>query len=387
MQDRRVLPGRSRIPLTIPSIDDDDIRAVADVLRSGFLVQGPRVAAFEAAVSTYVGCEHAVAVTNCTAALHLALLALGVGRGDRVAVATYSWPATANVIVQCGAEPRFVDIDPHTYNMDPAALEACLGRERVKAVLPVHTFGGMADMEAITRIADRHGAAVVEDAACALGASLHGRQAGTWGALGCFSFHPRKSITTGEGGLIVTNDARLARSLRLLRNHGIDPDAAAPDFVAAGYNVRMTEFQAALGSSQLAKLDRITAARRDAAERYDAALAGTDITAPRSLADARHVYQSYVTLLPAADAARRAEIIAALKERGIETTVGTYHQPLISFFRQLGAFAPGDFPHTDDVARRALTLPLFETITAAAQTEVVDTLVAALSASTPAGRR
>ena len=365
------------IRLTVPSIDQDDLRAVHEVLASGFLVQGPQVALFEKAVAEYVGVEYAVAVTNCTAALQLALLALGVGPGDRVAVTTYSWPATANVIALCGAEPLFVEIEPSTFNMDPEALAAALREHQVRAVLPVHAFGGMADMERINAVAAEHGVPVVEDAACALGAELQGRQAGAWAAMGCFSFHPRKAITTGEGGIITTDDAALARTLRVLRNHGQDPDAAAPDFVAPGFNVRLTEFQAALGSAQMRKVDRIVASRRAAAAVYDRLLDGTELAAPAVLPGSRHVYQSYVVLLPAEAAPRRAAIIAALREAGIETTIGTYHMPLTTYFRTRSGHAPGDFAVTDDVAARAISLPLYEGITEEQQRAVVTALVEA----------
>jgi dTDP-4-amino-4,6-dideoxygalactose transaminase len=232
-------------------------------------------------------------------------------------------------------------------------------------------------MRAIGDVCGRYGEIpVVEDAACALGADLDGRQAGTWGVLGCFSLHPRKSITTGEGGLIVTDDDRLAQTLRMLRNHGLNPASPTPDFVAAGYNVRMTEFQAALGSSQLQKLDRITGARRAAAARYDAALADSGVTPPRAVPGARHVYQSYVVQLPASQASHRGELIASMKANGIEATVGTYHMPLTTYYRAAGGYRAGDFPATDDIAARALTLPLFEGITAAQQDDVVAMLTA-----------
>lgn len=365
------------IRLMVPVIEDDDLQAVEEVLRSGFLVQGARVKAFEEQVAAQVGTRHAVAVANCTAALHLALLALGVGRGDKVAVTTYSWPATGNVIALVGAEPVFVDVDPATFNMDPERLEAALSTvPGIKAILPVHAFGGIADMKRINAIAARHGLPVVEDAACALGATLEGRQAGSWGVMGCFSFHPRKAVTTGEGGIITTNDDAIARTLRILRNHGLDPDAPTPDFVAPGYNLRLTEFQAAMGTTQLAKLERIVTGRRALAARYDALLAGTVIQAPRFEAGSAHVYQSYVVLLPAAAAPRRSAIIAALKERGIETTIGTYHMPMTTYFRQWGGFKEGDFPVTDDIAARAMTLPLHEGLTAEDQERVVRALQA-----------
>ena len=379
MQDTGVPAPMTRIPLTIPTIEEDDLQAVRDAVASRYLVQGPRVAAFEEAVAALVGVTHAVAVNNCTAALHLSLLALGIGPGHRVAVTSYSWPATANVIVLCGAEPVFVDIDPRTFNIDPDALDACLRRQAVNAVLPVHAFGGMADMRAVLEVAARYGVPVIEDAACALGADLDGRQAGAWGVMGCFSLHPRKSVTTGEGGLVVTNDAALARTVRILRNHGLDPDSPTPDFVAAGYNLRLTEFQAALGSSQLRKLERITLARRRAAARYDELFAGTAVTTPVASPGARHVYQSYVVLLPADAAAGRAALIDSLKAEGIETTVGTYSMPATSFFRARLGHVIGDFPVTDDVVSRALTLPLFETISEAQQSRVAEAVLRRVS--------
>ena len=256
-----------------------------EALASGYLVQGPRVAEFEAAVADFVGTKHAVAVSNCTAALLLALMALEIGPGDRVAVTTYSWPATANVIALCGAEPVFVEIEPGTFNMDPDALADVLASTKVKAILPVHTFGGMADMSRLVGVAAKYDVPVIEDAACALGAELEGKRAGTWGVMGCFSFHPRKAITTGEGGVITTDDASLARKLRILRNHGQDPDAPVPDFIAPGHNMRLTEFQAALGATQMRKVQRIIDSRCAQAARYDELLNGSGLVAPGKLAD------------------------------------------------------------------------------------------------------
>ncbi len=375
------------IRLTIPSIEADDLAAVREVLATGFLVQGPRVAAFERALAEYLGVRHAIAVSNCTAALHLALLALDVRPGDLVIVTAYSYTATANVIELCAAQPVFVDIQPDTFNMAPdrlaetlerlAATRAALGR--VRAILPVHTFGQPADMPAIMAIADRYGIPVVEDAACALGARLAGRPAGAWGALGCFSFHPRKAITTGEGGLIVTDRDDLAWRLRALRNHGQDPDAAGPDFVMPGFNYRLTEFQAALGLTQLAKLDRIIAARRERADRYDQLLAGSAVQPPAVAPGAVPVYQSYVVLLPPAAAAGRGDLIGRLRREGIETTIGTWHMPMTTYFRARYGYRPGDFPVTDDVFARSLTLPLHETLTAEEQAQVVGRLHDALA--------
>ena len=370
------------IRLTIPSIEQDDLQAVRDVLVTGYLVQGPRVAAFEQAVADYVGAKYAVAVSNCTAALHLALLALDTQPGDLVIVTAYSFVATANVIELCGAQPVFVDIQPDTFNLDPNCLEGVLKRlmavsetaRRVKAILPVHTFGQLADMPAILELADRYALPVVEDAACALGATLHGRQAGTWGTMGCFSFHPRKAITTGEGGIITTNDPELAHRLRALRNHGQDPDATAPDFILPGFNYRMTEFQAALGLTQMVKLDRIIAARRRLAAHYDELLQNTPLQAPAVAPGSRSVYQSYVVLLPERATACRDEIISRLKKQGIETTIGTWHMPMTTHFHSRYGYKAGDFPVADQVFARSMTLPLHEKMLQSQQEEVVDAL-------------
>ena len=335
---------QTAIWLTIPTIEEDDLNAVRDVLTSGHLVQVTRfVDTFELNVADYVGTKHAVAVSNCTSALLLALMALDVNTGDVVAVTTYSWPATANVIALCGAKPVFVEIDARTFNMNPDLLAALVKRTKVKAVLPVHTFGGMADMESICAIATEQGVPVVEDAACALGRNSKGKDAGTWGVMECFSFHPRKAITTGEGGVVTTNDSALARRLRYLCNHGQDPDAPSPDFVAAGHNMRLTEFQASLGSTQMNKITRIIDSRRAQAALYDKLLKGTDITTPAvSLARAMFFSRMWSSCLQAPRARR--ELIGLLEDQGIETTIGTYHMPLTTYFRTYDGFGGRGFP-------------------------------------------
>jgi dTDP-4-amino-4,6-dideoxygalactose transaminase len=370
------------IRLARPSIGEEDFEAVREVLASGFLVQGARVAAFEESVAQYVGVKHAIAVSSGTAALHLALLSLGIQSGDLVVVTAYSFVATANVIELCGARPVFVDIDGDTFNLDPECLEQVLAHltrkketaGRVKAVLPVHTFGQLADMPSILEIASRYGIPVVEDAACALGATLHERQAGTWGGLGCFSFHPRKAITTGEGGMVVTDDARLARLLRALRNHGQDPDAVAPDFILPGLNYRMTEFQAALGCVQLSKLEWILSKRRELAANYDRLLADSAFTAPSVPSGGNPVFQSYVVLMPEDASERREECIRYLRERDIETTIGTWHMPLTSYLRAAYGHKAGDFPVTDLVFSRSLALPLHQALEHAEQEHVIRVL-------------
>jgi dTDP-4-amino-4,6-dideoxygalactose transaminase len=378
------------IRLTRPSIDEEDLEAVRDVLASGHLVQGRRVAAFEQSIADYVGSAHAVVVTNCTAALHMALIALGVGPGDIVVVGAYSWPSTANVVELCGAIPAFADVDRDTFNLRPDAVQETLERlfrlpavgRRVKAVVPIHVFGQIAAMPELLAVTERYGIPVVEDAACALGASWNGRQAGRWGTIGCFSFHPRKAVTTGEGGAIVTDDDHLAQHLRALRNHGQDFTVASTDqFIFPGFNNRMTEFQAALGLTQMRKLDRLITARRVLAGRYDArlepALARVGARAP----DPRHVFQSYVVLLPHELARHRSSLIAELRERGVEAQAGTWHMPLLTFYRSRYDHKPGDFPVCDEIAARVLTLPLYGGMTDEEQQTVIDALHICLSAS------
>lgn len=359
------------IRLASPFIGEEDLQAVREVLESGRLVQGLKVAEFERAVSNYVGTKYAVAVSSCTAALHISLLTLGVQPGDLVVTTAYSWIATANVIELCGAYPIFVDICPDTFNIDSKCLKTTLGRlmgnpaiaKRVKAILPVHTFGQLSDMLEILRLAEYYNLPVVEDAACALGATaldatLEGQQAGTWGVMGCFSFHPRKAITTGEGGIVTTNDSRLAHILKALRNHGQDPESLSPDFIMPGFNYRMTEFQAAFGLAQMTKLDYIITTHRRLAANYDELLIGMPVQSPKVSEGSWPIYQSYVVLLPEYMLSRRQSIIEQLKRDGIETTIGTLNIPMTNYFRSRYGYQTNAFPVTDRVASRCLTLPL-----------------------------
>jgi len=363
------------IRLAAPDIDDDDIAAVSGVLRSGQLVQGREVASFEAEVCALLGSSHAVAVGSCTAALHLALLALGIRPGDEVIVPAFSWPATANVVVFCGATPVFVDIDEQSFAMDSAGLSRAISSgNRIRAIIPVHPFGLMADIRRVMSEARTAGIPVIEDAACALGASIDGRPAGRWGTMGCFSFHPRKAVTTGEGGVIVTEDPVSARRLRMLRNHGQDPDAPSPDFVMAGLNQRMTDFQAALGRSQLRKLPALLTGRRAMAQRYDELLGDSTVRTPTAIEPSAHVYQSYVVLLRRERSGDRDAIIAQMRAAGVEASIGTHHIPLLRYYRTTFGYHAGDFPVTDTVASRAIALPLHSRLSPDDQARVVEVL-------------
>jgi len=345
--------------LTIPEIGEEEIEAVAAVLRSGYLVQGQQVQEFERLVGEYVGVRHAVAVSSGTAALHLALLALGIGPGDEVIVPDFTFPATANVVTLTGATPVLVDIDLATFNIAVDRIRQAI-TSKTKAILPVHLFGQPADMEPICRIAQQHGLFVVEDAACALGAEYRGRKCGGIGHVGCFSFHPRKVITTGEGGMVVTDDESIAECVRQLRNHGMVKRDEGTWFERAGLNYRMTEFQGAFGVVQMKRLDGIIARRAELAGLYDRLLSPLDfIIRPREAAGVRHSWQSYVVLLQ--EGIDRDRVMRGLREHGIETTLGTYSvsaQP---------CYAGGEWnvPNSRRAYEQSLCLPLYPRMSAA----------------------
>jgi perosamine synthetase len=361
------------IPITRPVLGDAELAAVAAVLDSGYLVQGARVAEFERLVAAEVGTAHAVAVSNCTTALRVSLLALGIRPGDRVIVAPYSWVATANVIELCGATPVFVDIDPATFNMDAAllgdrlaGLQAAGDIGAVRAIMPVHTFGNPAGISDLIDVAAPFAIPVVEDAACALGAG----DAGSLGTIGCFSFHPRKIITTGEGGMIVTDDGDIAEFARTFRNHGQQMVEGSVEFVMAGDNLRMTDIQGAIGVAQMARLHDLVAARSRLASRYDKLLASLQFVPQRRSADA--AVQSYVALCPPDLAA--SVVIAELRARGVEATVGTNAIPFTHYYAARYGISETDLPQTAVVARRAVTLPLYPQMTEVEQDTVVRAL-------------
>ena len=303
----------------VPSIDEADVSAASAVIRSGMLVQGREVAALERRVSGLAGTGHAVAVSNGTASLHLALIALGIGPGDEVIIPAFSYIATANVVELVGAKPVFVDVEPHTYNIDVSLIESKI-TGRTRAIMPVHEFGLCCDASAVVALAKSRGLQVVEDAACALGATENGRPAGGFGIMGSFSLHPRKSVTSGEGGVITTNDPAIAHRLAVLRNHGIDGSGGGMDFVEPGYNYRLTDFQAALVSSQMDRFEGILGHKRRLAEVYLSSLRTDRLALPRVPPGKVHTWQTFHLLLDAT--IDRSALIARLKEAGIGTNYG-----------------------------------------------------------------
>jgi dTDP-4-amino-4,6-dideoxygalactose transaminase len=358
--------GRWQVPLADLAVDDELVDAVLQVVRSGWWSMGPRVEEFEEAFATFTGAGHAVAVANGTAALHLALLAAGCGRGDEVVVPSLNFIAAANAIVHTGAAPVFCDIaGPEDLNLDPDDLASAVS-ERTKAVVVLHYGGHPCDMDAVQRVAEQHGLAVIEDAAHAPGARFGDRACGTLGTLGCFSFFANKNLPVGEGGMIVTHDDELARTLRLLRSHGMTTltwdrhrgHASGYDVLLPGFNYRLDEVRAAVGLVQLRRLPEENAARAAVVERYREALGGErGLTMPFAAGegdDRVPVHHLAVVLLP--EGTDRSAVRSTLEERGIQTSV---HYPPIHTFTAYRSVSRRPLPRTDAVAERLLTLPLF----------------------------
>jgi dTDP-4-amino-4,6-dideoxygalactose transaminase len=347
------------IRLAYPIIEDDEKRAVIEALESGQLAQGPRVAAFERAFAEYVGARHAVAVSSGTAALHLSLLLHSIGAGDEVIVPAFSFAATANTVLHVGARPVFVDVLDHDFGIDVAQVEAAI-TPRTRAVVAVHLYGQPCDIEAVAAICSRHGLALIEDAAQAVGASVGGRRTGTFGT-GAFSLYATKNLQTGEGGMITTGDDAIAERARLLRSQGERTRYVTEE---AGYNYRMTEMAAALGLAQMPKLDARNAARRANAARLTELLKSNDgVITPCELPGRHHVWHQYTVRVRAGREARD-RLQASLRERGIESAVfypaPIHRQPL---YQRLG-YGDVRLPVAERLAGEVLSLPVHPALSA-----------------------
>jgi len=360
------------IPYGRPWVDEEEVAAAAAVLHTEWLTTGPKVAEFEQAVADFVGAREAVAVSSGTAALHAAMFALGVGPGDEVIVPPLTFAATANGVVYQGGTPVFADIDPETLLLDPGEVEKKI-TSRTKGVIAVDYAGQPCDYEALNKVARRHGLFVVADACHSLGAEYRGRRVGTLADLTVFSFHPVKHITTGEGGMVVTDEAGWAARLRRFRNHGLDSDfhqrcrqgSWRYDMLELGYNYRLSDLQCAVGLSQLRKLPDFLARRREIARRYDEAFGGlTGVSLPRVRPEVSHAYHLYVILLNLERLKReREEIFQELRGAGLGVNV--HYLPVYwhSYYRKRFQIPFGACPQAERAYERLLTLPLYPAMT------------------------
>ena len=359
----RAKSGADVIRLAWPDVGAAEAEAVAEVLESGQLTMGPKVEEFERGLAAACGTEHAVVVSSGTAALHLAVLALGVGPGDEVLVPAYTFPSTANVVAFVGAKPVLVDVDPETMNLDPAKVEV---GPRTKAIIAVDLFGRPLDWEALQSALPPE-VQLLEDAAGALGARWRGMPCGGLGTLGCLSFHPRKIVTTGEGGAVTTNDPEVADSIRRMRHHGIEPRGGF-EIAHAGLNYRLSDILCAVGIPQLARLGELLEARTRIAAGYAERLRGIVETPSADEGDV-HGWQAYVIQVDGA-----ADKIAALREQGIEAQVGTYALHQLAAYRD-----QGDFPAASRIFERALALPFHTRLTESDLDRVAEALTSQVS--------
>ena len=392
--------AKSKIPITKPSFGPEEVAIVAEVLKSGWVVQGPKVAEFERLFTEFTGAKHAIATTSCTTALHLALLTAGIGQGDRVLLPSLTYVASANAIKYVGAEPLFVDIDRTTFTISIDDLKQKIAdyesAGHLKAVMPVSLFGLCCDMPAINRLAEKHNLIVIEDAACAIGGLRDGHHAGTEALSATFSFHPRKAISTGEGGMLITDDRQIADQARRLRDHGAsktdlerhfsEGGSLLPEFNEIGFNYRMTDLQGGLGVVQMQKLPDILTARRRLTARYDKLLADNrDLQTPSVPKSMTHGYQSYVCLFrpPASDNLldswaeiqranqARNRLMAGLEAEGISVRQGTHAVHTLGFYKKEQKLSETDFPASFMADRLSITLPLYPDMTDSDQDRVV----------------
>ncbi len=378
------------IPIAQPSFDESEIEMLRACLDSKWVTQGPLTERFENLIAARQEVRHALACTSCTAALHLATLALKLGPGDEVVVPAFTWVTSAHSAEYVGARAVFADIDLKTYNLDPEALAAAI-TPRTKAVVAVHLFGLAAPMDEISALAHKHSLAVIEDAACGIATTYKGRPVGGLGDIGSFSFHPRKVITTGEGGAVTTNREDLAWLVRSQRNHGAtgQPDAAhepygpwtMATFDNLGFNLRFSDIQAAVGIAQMAKLDRLIADRRATARRYTELLRDVNHFVLPVAGDIEgHTYQSYVIRIVEGGRRRRNAVMHAMAEAQIQSRPGTHAVHRLGYYRKKYGFAPEQFPNACAAEDTTITLPIVPFMQPSDQERVVEIVQRALKA-------
>ncbi len=376
-----------RLPLTFPSFDQSEMTSLQACLQSKWVTQGPMTRRFEELFAGRHQVPHALAVTSCTAALHLSALALGLGPGDEVLVPAFTWVTSAHCAEYVGARAVFVDVSPDTYNLDPQALEAAV-TPRTKAIVAVHLFGLAAEMDQIMAVARKHRLGVIEDAACAVGTTYKGQPVGSLGDLGCFSFHPRKVITTGEGGMVVSRDPALAKKVACLRNHGgvghPGTQEARPYqmglFEVLGFNLRLSDIQAAVGVAQMAKLDGLLAERRRHAQRYHQLLSAVEeLALPVEPPGCGHTYQSFVVRVRKGGMRRRNQIMDHLDKDGIQTRPGTHAVHRLGYYARKYNIHPEAFPRAAAAEDCSITLPIFPGMQEQQVCRVVESLKQALA--------
>lgn len=345
------------IKLSLPEIGEEELEEIKKVLESGWLIQGEKVYEFEQMVQNYLGIKHAIAVSSGTAALHLSLLALNIRQNDEVIVPDFTFPATANVVEIVGGNCRFVDIDLDTFNIDTEKIEENI-TEKTKAIIVVHEFGCPAQMDKIMEIAKKYNLKVIEDAACALGTEYKGKKVGTFGDVGCFSLHPRKNITTGEGGIIVTNDDEIAERLRMLRNHGMKNTNGKIQFELPGLNYRLTNIQGAIGVVQMKKLEQIIEKRTQIAKLYNELLKDIEwIKLPTEPIYGRHVWQTYHIVLD--QKINRDDLIKFMKDNSIEANIGAYAVHREPYYKNKYKLQDEKYRSSLIAAGKGMALPIY----------------------------